>query len=191
MNNKEQKEHLEEYLNKLAQIHASGNRDLIRIFLKEGTLKLFLVSNGYPKDAYKRDPDNMDLEVNYSEKISMLNDYYEGTHDKNMLNQLNDALCSLLEGDQHEVFVCLNLIATQLRMEENGICPFSLDKTRLLKKIEETLSERKEELSQGEVLSLRHNYCGTIENYGKIVCHSLAKCPCVNIERTKYRFQPC
>ena len=71
----------------------------------------------------------MDLEVNYSEKITMLNDYYEGTHDKNMLNnmlnQLNDALCSLLDGDQHEVFVCLNLIATQLRREENDICSFS------------------------------------------------------------------
>lgn len=181
MDDKERKKRFQEYLNKLAQVNAAGNRNLIRIFLKEGTLKLFLVSNGYPKDAYKRDPNNLDLEVNYSEKIAMLNDYYEGTHDKNMLNnmlnQLNDALCSLLDGDQHEVFVCLNLIATQLRREENDNCSFSLDKIRLLKKIEETLIERKEELSQGEVLSIRNDYCGTIVNYGIIVCHSLAKCP--------------
>ena len=169
------KKQMEEYLNKLYLVNRKGNDNLIRMFLNEGTLKSFLISNGYPKSAYVTDPNNLDLEVNYSEKMTMLNEYYEDTHNSDMLKQLNDAMCSLLEGDQREIFVCLNLIATQLKKEENKKNSFSLDNIRLLKKIEKTLIERKNELSQAEVISIRNNYDGTIENYGKIVSSRLTR----------------
>lgn len=152
-----------------------GNNKLISMLLATGTFKDYLTSTGYSKKEMEEDPYNLDNEVNYDQKMKIFNEFYEDTHNQNMLKQLYEGLYSLLEGNKSEIFICLNLISAQLKIEDEQKNSFTLDNINLLKKIEEILEKRGEELRQDIVISMMHDYEGTIEKYGEIVSGRLKR----------------